>query len=369
MNIRRSLIGLSLLLAAVGAQASPVRRPVIQLAILLDTSNSMDGLIDQARTQLWRVVNELSSARKDGASPNLQVALYEYGNSNLSPERGYVRRVLPLTTDLDRVSEELFALRTNGGEEYCGQVIREATSGLEWSGSYADLKLIFIAGNEPFSQGDVDFHQSCRRAIAKGIVVNTIFCGNRQEGIATDWKAGADIAEGRFMAINQDAKTVDVVAPQDKDIAALGVALNKTYIAYGANGNAGAARQSAQDSNAASAPGANVQRQLAKSKAAYSNSSWDLVDAKNEGGVDVEKLEAKDLPVEMQKMTKAQRKSYVEQNARQRAELQSKMRKLEAERQKYVAQAMKKTPAKSTLDSAVISVVRDAGAKKGYRFP
>jgi tRNA uridine 5-carbamoylmethylation protein Kti12 len=111
-----------------------------------------------------------------------------------------------------------------------------------------------------------------------------------------------------------------------------------------------------------------VQRQLAKSKAVYSNSSWDLVDAKNEG-VDVGKLDAKDLPVTMQKMTKEQRKAYVEQNARQRTELQSKMRKLEAERQKFVAQAMKKSPAKSTLDSAVISVVRDAGAKKGYRFP
>jgi hypothetical protein len=369
MKIRRLLIALVLMLAAVAVQAAPMRRPVIQLAILLDTSNSMDGLIDQARTQLWRVVNELSSARKDGASPNLQVALYEYGNSNLAASRGYVRRVLPLTTDLDRVSEELFALRTNGGEEYCGQVIREATRGLEWSGSYADLKLIFIAGNEPFSQGDVDFHLSCRAAISKGIVVNTIFCGNRQEGIETDWKAAADIAEGKFMAINQDERVVDVVAPQDKDIAALGAALNKTYIAYGARGSAGAARQEAQDSNAAgAAPSVNVQRQLAKSKAAYSNSSWDLVDAKSEG-VDVGKLDAKDLPAEMQKMTKEQRKAYVEKNARQRAELQSKMRKLEAERQKYVAQASKAKPAAKTLDRAVVGVVRDAGAKKGYSFP
>lgn len=32
--------------------------PVIQLALLLDTSNSMDGLIDQARSRLWQIVNE-----------------------------------------------------------------------------------------------------------------------------------------------------------------------------------------------------------------------------------------------------------------------------------------------------------------------
>ena len=33
--------------------------PTIQIAILLDSSNSMDGLIDQTRSQLWNVVNAL----------------------------------------------------------------------------------------------------------------------------------------------------------------------------------------------------------------------------------------------------------------------------------------------------------------------
>ena len=314
----------------------------------------MDGLIDQARTQLWRVVNELASARKDGVAPNLQVALYEYGNSNLSAERGYVRRVLQLTTDLDLVSEKLFALSTNGGEEYCGHVIRDATNGLEWSGSYADLKLIFIAGNEPFTQGEVDYREACRRALAKGILINTIFCGERQEGIATHWRDGAEV--------------VDVIAPQDKDIAALGAQLNKTYIAYG--GYAGAARQEAQDANAAgaAAPSVNVERQLAKSKAVYSNSSWDLVDAKTEGRVDLDKVAAKDLPVEMQKMTPAQRKEYVAQTAKKRAELQSQMKALETARAKYVKQQLAKQAKGSTLDSAVVESVRARGEKKGFRF-
>ena len=369
MNIRRLLVGVAMMLIAVAASASP-RKPVIQLAILLDTSNSMDGLIDQARTQLWRVINELASARKDGVAPNLQVALYEYGNSNLSAERGYVRRVLQLTTDLDLVSEKLFALSTNGGEEYCGHVIRDATNGLEWSGSYTDLKLIFIAGNEPFTQGEVDYRESCRRALAKGILINTIFCGDRQEGIATNWRDGAEIGEGHFMAINQDAKVVDVIAPQDKDIAALGAQLNKTYIAYGTHGYAGAARQEAQDANAAgaAAPSVNVERQLAKSKAVYSNSSWDLVDAKTEGRVDLDKVAAKDLPVEMQKMTPAQRKEYVAQTAKKRAELQSQMKALETARAQYVKQQLAKQAKGSTLDSAVVESVRATGEKKGFRF-
>src|SRR3954453_3739269 len=91
-------------------------KPLIQLALLLDTSNSMDGLIDQARSQLWTVVNHLAKCKKDGQSPRLEVALSEYGNDNLSQKSGWVRQVLPFTEALDSVSEKLFALRTNGGE-------------------------------------------------------------------------------------------------------------------------------------------------------------------------------------------------------------------------------------------------------------
>ena len=70
-----------------------------------------------------------------------------------------MRLILPLTDDLDRVSEELFTLKTNGGEEYCGCVIRDAVKRLDWSRSGDVYKAIFIAGNEPFTQGPVNFHR------------------------------------------------------------------------------------------------------------------------------------------------------------------------------------------------------------------
>ena len=56
----------------------------IQAAILLDVSNSMDGLIEQAKSQLWKIVNELAGAKcDDGSRPNIKIALYEYGNDGL----------------------------------------------------------------------------------------------------------------------------------------------------------------------------------------------------------------------------------------------------------------------------------------------
>ncbi len=252
------VIGSSVSLCSSAPAKSPPGPPrvTVQIAILLDTSNSMDGLIAQAKTQLWNVVNEFVRAKKDGRPPAIEVALFEYGKQTLSPGEGFVRLILPLTDDLDRVSEELFALKTNGGDEYCGWVIREAANRLEWSQSSDVYKAIFIAGNEPFTQGSVDFHASCRAAIERGIVVNTIFCGATPEGMQTGWKDGAVLADGRYLSIDQNQKIVEIPAPEDTEIAKLGVELNKTYLPFGKMGQEGLARQSAQDANAiAASPG------------------------------------------------------------------------------------------------------------------
>src|SRR5262249_19167887 len=139
----------------------------IQIAILLDTSSSMDGLIDQAKSQLWKIVNQASKAAKQGQRPAVEIALYEYGKDSLPAEGGWIRQILPFTTDLDRVSEQLFALGTNGGEEYCGLVIHRAVGDLAWSKDADDLKLIYIAGNEPFTQGPMDYHKSIAEARQK----------------------------------------------------------------------------------------------------------------------------------------------------------------------------------------------------------
>ncbi len=349
--------------------AKPTPKPRIQIAILLDVSGSMTGLINQARTQLWRIVNELATAQRDGQIPTLEVALYEYGNGKLSARNGYMRRVLPLTTDLDRVSERLFALTVGGSEEYCGQVIQAATKGLAWSGSSEDLKAIFIAGNEAFTQGKVDYRKACKAAITKGITVNTIYCQRNERGIKEQWQAGAALADGRCMTIDQDQKVVQVAAPQDQEIVRLGTALNKTYIAYGRRGSESAANQIAQDANARrSSVSSFVQRQAAKSSAHYRNASWDLVDAVEEGKIEIDELKDEDLPETMRKMDVAARKAYVAAQAKERRTLQAKIKTLAAEREKFVAEALKKRgdPARSTLDEAVIAAVRAQAARQHF---
>jgi hypothetical protein len=194
---------------------NPKETPV-QIALLLDTSNSMDGLIEQAKTQLWKIVNEFKDAKQGDKIPVVHVALYEYGNNNLSAGTNFVRQILPFTRDLDKVSDELFKLTTNGGSEYCGAVMREAIDNLAWDKSPSVYKAIFIAGNEPFTQGPVSADETCRGAVSKGVVVNTIHCGSETDGANGGWRRGAHLAEGKFLTIDQDKAVVHVKAPQDE---------------------------------------------------------------------------------------------------------------------------------------------------------
>src|SRR5690606_7788473 len=120
-------------------------KPVIQVALLLDTSGSMSPLIDQAKTELWSIVNKLGQAKYKGQSPKIEVALYEYGKSTLEREGGYIKQLAPFTHDLDGISEILFALQTNGGDEYCAWVIRSALDSLVWKSRPGSLKMVFIA--------------------------------------------------------------------------------------------------------------------------------------------------------------------------------------------------------------------------------
>jgi hypothetical protein len=343
-------------------------KPLVQMAILLDTSGSMSGLIDQARTELWSIVNEFIAAEQNGRKPEVQVALYEYGNNRLTPESGWIRQIVPLTTDLDRISEELFALTTNGGEEYCGWVIREATEKLAWSTSPNDLKVIFIAGNEPFTQGPVNYRDTCKAAVTKGIIVNTIHCGSEQEAIDGKWKDGAALADGRHLNIDHNRRVAHIATPQDKEIAELGVRLNQTYIPYGQTGAVAQERQVAQDNNAAhSSPSAALQRAVTKSSFNYVNTSWDLVDAVRAKQVDVQKVKAEDLPKDMQNLGPEQRVAYVNAKAKERAEIQARIQQLSAQRNRYIAREAGKQQG-GTLGSAIQQAIHEQAAKKNYAF-
>src|SRR6218665_1815091 len=251
----------------------------IQVALLLDTSSSMDGLIDQAKSRLWNIVNTLTTLKYEGKTPDIEIALYEYGNDGLSAKSNYIRQITPLSTDLDLISEKLFSLRTNGGSEYCGAVISDATKQLTWSKSNNNMKLIYIAGNEAFNQGGINYKEAISDAMRNDIYINTIFCGNQQEGINSFWKDGADVGKGKYFNIDSNQAVQYIATPYDVRISECNVRINDTYISYGTRGYEKKMNQATQDQNAQGVSAANyAERAVSKSKAVYKNDSWDLVD-------------------------------------------------------------------------------------------
>lgn len=339
----------------------------IMIALLLDTSNSMDGLIDQAKSQLWKIVNELAAAKcGDGSRPRIKIALYEYGNDGLPSSEGYIRQVSGLTNDLDLISEKLFALSTNGGNEFCGHVIQTSLNQLAWSTSAADLKMIFIAGNEPFTQGSVSYRLACSVAKEKGVVVNTIYCGDFDEGLHSNWKDGADRTGGSYMSIEQNRKTVFIATPYDSKIAECNDRLNRTYLYYGNSGREKKAAQAAQDKNAESYGQANkAERAVSKSTHAYQNPSWDLVDAAKEDESVVTTAPAQQLPEEMQGMSAGERKAYVAKKADERKAVQNEILELNKKRQQYLAAHMPAEDEGSMLDVTMIKAIREQAKDKG----
>jgi len=290
--------------------------PKVQVAILLDNSGSMSGLINQARSELWKIVNEFATAKQDGVAPDLEVALYHYG----SPP---AKQLVPLTDDLDKVSEAMFGIGIGGGSEYCGQAIDIASKN----------------------------------------------CGS---SLPQDWKEGSLLADGSSFNIDHNKSVAHIPAPQDKEIIELGTRLNRTYVAYGLEGAAQAENQIAQDNNSSGAGIASAQnRAVTKANRLYRNSSWDLCDAFQDKEVDLAKIDPAQLPENMRKMTPEERKSYVEGKQAERKEIQDKINKLNSDRNAFVTKKRKELAGEAdaeTLDVALIKTIHEQATKKNFSF-
>ncbi len=338
----------------------------IQVAILLDTSSSMDGLIDQAKSRLWNIVNTLTTLRFNGKSPRIEIALYEYGNDGIRT-KDYIRQVTPLTADLDLISQKLFALTTYGGDEYCGAVIAKATEMLDWGNNSSDMKLIYIAGNEPFTQGRLSYKTAIDRALNKGIYVNTIHCGRERDGIAGMWRDGAIRGDGKFFNIDHNVKVRYYDTPYDDRISRCNDRLNSTYIAYGHMGYARKENQMTQDRNASTISRSNfAERAVSKSKSVYNNSSWDLVDKVKENKNALDKIQESELPKELQNKSKSELQKLIAEKEAERVTIQKEINDLAKKRQVYIDEQSKKEEIRDDLGKAINESILAFANQKGY---
>jgi Mg-chelatase subunit ChlD len=331
----------------------------VQIVFCLDTTGSMGGLIRAAQDKVWSMCNQVAGGRP---VPALQVGLVAYRDKG----DDYITKVFDLNRDLDAVHQELLGLSAAGGgdfPEHVNQALYDAVHKVTWSADKKTLKIIFLVGDAPPHMDytdDVKYPETCKKAVEKGIVINTVQCG-ADPSCARYWKDIAEKAGGEFVVIPQAGGVRVVATPHDDRLAALVRELMDTALIYG---NAAQKRSGMH----ALALAKTLRGPAAADRAAFAAKSKrigpnDLLDAITMKRIKLEDVRFDDLPPVLQKLkTPAARRAHLEEVARQRAKLQAEALELESKRAEHIRKAMG-GGGKDGFDSQVLALLRKQAKK------
>lgn len=345
--------------------------PLVQLAILLDTSGSMKGLADQARCQVWNAVSRLSTAERSGKPIRLEIAVYQFGTEFVGKSEGCLKQIISFTEDLDAVSEALFRLKIAGGDEYCGAAINAATADLAWSTDPTVYKTIVIAGNESFFQGETTFGEVLPQLTSSNIVLNSIYCGTKYKD-DDGWLAATEIAGGRFARIDHNHHLPNVKTPFDGQMRALNREMNETFVWYGKHSHKTADNQKHQDENTAKmSDHAFAARMSAKIGHLYHHVDHDLVDAMNHGKVKLNKMPEDLMPANLRVMTVDQRMEFLNRKIGDRQAVRRRMADVIAKRHAFLEKVMMEKLGKdapNVFGEALIEALVEQATERGFKF-
>jgi hypothetical protein len=369
-------IGLGSLIAAAlvlggsvsrAAEAPPAAdKPKIDIVFCIDCSGSMGPVIETAKQKVWAIVNQVARAKP---SPELRIGLIGYGNA-MGPFRTF-----PLSSDLDEVYKNLLPFDDRlGGDEFVGLAIHKATTEMKWAEGKQVMKVIYVVGNETAHQGpaEFDYTKTAPAAIAKGIMVNAIYCGDYDYATAPPtWKEFAKLADGTYMEIAGQGGAVTVATPFDQQLTDLSGKLNTTYVGYGMQRGDKLAQQAANDQQAARYNlSSAADRAGSKASAQYYNGNWDLVDAIRSKDFDLKKLKDEELPDELRKLKPEERAAYIEKKSKERDEISAQIKGLAAKRDAYIKEEVQKKglDTNKAFDQAVQKSITEQAAKNGFEF-
>src|SRR5262249_18124702 len=206
-------------------------KPRIEVCFVLDTTGSMDGLIEGAKQKIWSIANEMISAQP---TPELKLGLIGYR------DRGdeYVVKSFSLTDDIDAIYGHLREFQAAGGgdaPESVNEALAEAIHRMPWSSDHKVLKIIFLVGDAP---PHMDYPNSpkypdlCREAAKKDLIINTVQCGEMAE-TKPIWQEIAKLSEGTYVGISKSGNVAVISTPMDKELSRLNERIGATLIPYG----------------------------------------------------------------------------------------------------------------------------------------
>lgn len=201
----------------------------VQVVLCLDASGSMDELFVEVADSLNMLVNTMTRCRLDGKKARVNLGIVVYGQAM---DNGAPRVLTPFTTDVKSMRSKLKEIQCDGAVEPCGEVIDFALNNFEWNMRDRQdiLKVIFIAGNEDFKQGTLDYRTAMHKAKRRNVIVNTIYCypGGEEEAAMTpegkEWADAATLSDGMGLVITMDGSS-PAGSPDDAKLLAAAKAL------------------------------------------------------------------------------------------------------------------------------------------------
>jgi hypothetical protein len=340
---------------------------------VLDTTGSMGGLIHAAKEKIWSIASTLAQAQQ---APEISMGLVAYR------DRGdaYVTQVVDLNRDLDSMYTKLMDFAADGGgdgPEAVNEALGAAVQRMSWSQDQGTYRVVFLVGDAPPHmdyQDDVKYPQIVAAAAAKGIVVNTIQCGNLGDTVAP-WQHIASLGHGRYFTVEQAGSAVAIETPFDTQIATLAAELDSTRLYYGSADERAAMQAKVEATtrlNEEASVTARARRgafNVTSAGAGNFLGNRELVDDVASGRVDVAAVPPAQLPASVAALPVDAQRELLAAKAEKREELKRQIADLAAQRDAYIeTQVEAEGGAVSSLDKQIYDAVREQAAPLGLEY-
>ena len=366
------------LLSAKNIQVDPpinhhiTANPKVDVVFVLDTTGSMGGLIQTAKEKIWSIATTMASAQQ---TPEIRIGLVAYRDRGDS----YVTKIVDLSDDLDSVYASLMDFEANGGgdtPESVNKALYDAVHNMSWSQEDQAYQVIFLVGDAPphMDYNEVRYPQIVASAMEKGIVINTIQCGEIPSAIGP-WTQIASLGHGVFFQVEQAGGSVAYTTPFDEEIADLSAKLDDTRLYYGTEEEKEKMRGkvAATDKLHAGASLASRARRGVFNVSAGGRTNLlgdnELVAAVASGTVDLNELDEDALPAALKPMARAEQEAFVAELAEERADLQRQIRELSQDRVGYLAKKVDEAGGlKDSLDQKLYNAVKEQAGEAGLKY-
>ncbi len=345
----------------------------IEVVFVLDTTGSMGGMIEAAKEKIWSIASSMASAEP---APEIRMGLVAFRDRGDS----YITRVLDLSGDLDSMYASLMEFQAAGGgdgPESVNQALSDALNRISWSQGDNSYQVVFLVGDAPPHMdyaNEAQYPQIIRQAKQRGIVINTIQCGD-DTTTRHNWNRIAQLGSGSYFQVEQSGSALAISTPFDEQIAKLSEKLDQTRLYYGSEDEKAVQQQklAATEKLHADASIASRARRATfnASKSGRRNflGKGELVDDIASGRVAITSIERDQLPAPLQAMAPAEQQALIEEKAAERQSLEQQINALAGQRADFIKQQVEAHgDAEASLDYKLYSTVKEQAGKKGLRY-